>query len=184
VNESNRKTTLGAGRFLQLVSVNGWEYTERVNSTGVVVVAAVTDQDELVLTEQFRPPVHRRVIDLVAGLAGDVKGAETEALATAARRELLEEAGFEADRMIELARGPSSAGLTSEIVTFFEATSLTRKNSGGGDESEDIVVHLVPLHSITDWLNRRQTEGCYIDPKIYLALYFCEKRRPPSRVSV
>ena len=176
--DSKRKTVLGAGRHLRLVADDGWEYVERTNATGVVVVAAVTEDRKLVLTEQYRRPVNRRVIDLAAGLAGDVPGAESEDLATAAKRELLEETGFAAGEMVLLAEGPSSAGLTSEVVTFFLATDLTKVGPGGGDTTEDINVHLVPLDSVDDWLSQRRAQGLHIDPKIYLALYFCRKGGP------
>jgi len=56
------KKTLGTGRFLHLVEVDRWEYVDRVIASGVVAVAAVTDDARLILVEQFRPPVGRRLI--------------------------------------------------------------------------------------------------------------------------
>ena len=55
--------------------------SDRPGVTGIVTVVAVTDDGRLVLTEQFRKPVGRRVIELPAGLAGDGTGSETEELA-------------------------------------------------------------------------------------------------------
>jgi ADP-ribose pyrophosphatase len=164
--------SLAEGRFLRLVAVRGWEYVERRNASGVIAIAALTDDRRLVMVEQYRPPVGRRVIELPAGLVGDDPGAADEPLETAARRELEEETGFTARELSLVAVGPSSAGLTSEVITFFTARGLTRTGDGGGVAGEDIVVHLVPLDDIRAWLDRRLGEGVLIDPKIYAGLYF------------
>src|SRR5262245_60504288 len=69
-------TLLYRGKHLQMVSHCGWEACERVKATGVVTIVAVTNDGRLILTEQFRPPVGRRVIEMPAGLAGDIAGEE------------------------------------------------------------------------------------------------------------
>lgn len=160
------------GQHLQLLSRNGWEMCERVNATGVVTIIAVTADRRLLLTEQFRPPLRRRVIEMPAGLAGDIAGQQNEDLAVAARRELLEETGYECERMDFLAEGPSSSGLTSEIITFYRATGLRWVGPGGGDGTEDIQLHSIPLSWIRGWLRERETAGILVDPKVYAGLYF------------
>ena len=115
---NGRKKTLGAGERLRLVSEGGWEFVERVGSSGVVSIVAVTDAGELVLTEQVRRSVGGPVIDLPAGLVGDEKGTRDESFLAAARRELLEETGFAARRFVLLGESPTSPGLTSETVVF------------------------------------------------------------------
>jgi ADP-ribose pyrophosphatase len=102
----SKPVVLGAGHWLRLVHVDGWEFVERVKATGVVAIVAVTPDGELILTEQFRRSVNGRVIDLPAGLAGD--GPESEELVTAARRELIEETGYDARRFTLLAHAPTS----------------------------------------------------------------------------
>ena len=164
---------LAKGRHLQLVSRDGWEFAERPNVTGIVIIVAVTPEGNVILVEQNRPPVGGRVIELPAGLAGDIVGSEAEALEEAARRELLEETGYRAESFIKLFEGPPSAGLSSEVLTFFRAEGLTKVEDGGGDDSEDIQIHEVPLKNITEWLkNRAATEGVQIDPKIFAGLFF------------
>ena len=74
------------------------------------------------------------MIDLPAGLAGDGPG--TEELVTAARRELLEETGYDARRLTLLAHAPTSPGLTTEVVSFFRAAGLKKVAAGGGIEGE------------------------------------------------
>jgi ADP-ribose pyrophosphatase len=161
---------VGSGRYLRLLKRGHWEYVERVNATGVVAIVAVTDAGEIVLVEQERLPVGRSVIEIPAGLAGD-KG-EEDSLEEAARRELLEETGFEAERLEYLGDLPTSAGLTTEILTVYRAHGLRRVSEGGGDGSERIRVHLVPLAEVDDWLERRTAEGALVDVKLYAGLYF------------
>lgn len=160
------------GKHLRVLKLGRWEWVERIHITGAVVIAAVTEEGNLILTEQYRPPVAARVIELPAGLAGDIPGLENEDLAAAARRELLEETGYEAREMIRLACGPPSAGLSSEMVTFFRAVGLRRVGSGGGDAHEDIQIHEVPLQRAWEWLETRTDEGVMVDPKVFVGLYF------------
>lgn len=172
MNQESRRQVLGEGRFVRLVRRDGWEWAERTNNSGVVVIVAITDEAEIVLAEQYRPPVDARVLDLPMGLSGDLDGAEGEDLREAARRELLEETGYEAARLELLGEGPTSAGLTNEVLTFFLARGCRRVADGGGDETEDIEVHVVPLDRADAWLERKRAGGVLLDPKIYAAMYF------------
>ena len=167
-----RREVLAEGHHLRLVRRDGWEYTERTRGTGVVVIVAVTDDGRLLLTEQHRTPVGTPVVELPAGLAGDRAEDVAEDLKTAARRELLEETGYEADAFERLAEGPPSAGLSSEVVTFLRATGLRRVGPGGGDQHEAITVHAVPLGEVPGWLDAVARRGCLVDPKVYAGLYF------------
>jgi len=170
-----QRRVLGEGRYTRLVAQHGWEWVERINTSGAVVVVAVTVQRELVLVEQRRIPVQCRMIELPAGLAGDDPGTHGEQLADAARRELLEETGFVAPAMEFLIDGPSSPGLADETYALFLARDAHRVAPGGGDDREDIQVHVVPLDQIDSWLDARRREGRIIDPKVYLGLYFAQR---------
>lgn len=172
------KRLLGEGRHARFVEEDGWEYAERKGVSGIAVVVAVTPEGRILLVEQARPAVGgARVIELPAGLAGDEPGREQEPLAAAAARELREETGFTAEGLRLLFSGPPSAGLCSEVVTFFEATSLARSGAGGGTGAERIEVHQVPLANAGDWLEERQRAGALIDPKVYAGLWFARRGR-------
>jgi len=92
-----------------------------------------------------------------------------------ARRELLEETGYTADKLISFLKGPISPGLCTEVVTFFRAIGLKKVASGGGDESEDITVHEVLLDEADAWLEAKRKTGVLIDPKMYAGLYFARQ---------
>ena len=59
-------TTLCSGRFLSLASIGGWEFATRTNTSAVVAIIALTPDDEMILVEQFRPPVGGPVIEVPA----------------------------------------------------------------------------------------------------------------------
>lgn len=164
-------TTHHQGRYLSLVETDHWEYVTRSNAHAVVVIVALTGDGEIVLVEQYRRPVDRRVVELPAGLVGDQHGPDEQVL-EAARRELIEETGFEAGSVELVMESPSSAGMTDEIVSFIRARGLVRIGSGGGDDSEDIVTHTIPLDQADRWLEQKQADGLYLDPKIFTALYW------------
>jgi len=166
---------LAIGKFLQLVRVGHWEYAERTNSPGAVVIVPLTDDSRLVLIEQYRIPVNARVVELPAGLMGDSAHDRGETSESAAHRELLEETGYEARELRLLTSGPPSAGMSSEVVTFLLASGLSRTGRGGGVHTEQIEVHAVPLDDVPRWLLERRQAGTLVDPKVYAGLYFAER---------
>jgi ADP-ribose pyrophosphatase len=166
------KTTLGSGKFLALTKEGHWEYAERIGVTGATVIVAVTNEQKLLLVEQYRIPVHARTIELPAGIVGDEPCSSEECVTDASRRELLEEAGYSAEQVQVLMSGPSSSGLTSEVITMVMAKDLKRVHAGGGIEGENITVHEVPLKTVHEWLVKKASEGLLIEPKVYAGLYF------------
>jgi ADP-ribose pyrophosphatase len=168
-------TTLYTGKFLALIKEGHWEYAHRTNASGAAIIAAVTEDGKVLLVEQYRIPVHARTIELPAGIIGDEPGKADEAHAEAARRELLEETGYDAGKVEALTHGPSSGGLASETVTLFLATQLKRVSKGGGVAHEDITVHEVPLSSIVEWLEAKANTGALVDSKVYAGLFFIQR---------
>ena len=162
------------GEKLLVLENDGWQYAERRKGKEAVAVLAVTDDGHVVLTEQFRKPLGARVIDYPAGLVGDEDSKGPEATA---KKELEEEAGYRCSSVEFLARGPSSPGITSEIVSFYRARGLQKQGAGGGVGGEDIKVHLVPLDELDGWLREREREGLLLDLKLWGGLYYLETGR-------
>jgi len=169
------RSTLASGRYLRLMRSGRWEYAERSNATGVVVIVPTTVDDAFVLIEQYREPLGRRCIEFPAGLVGDAPGDEHEELITAVRRELMEETGFAAADVKLLGEAVPSAGLTSERVAVFRATGLCRVAAGGGADGELIQVHLVARGALREWLDRRRAEGIEIAMSLYGGLWLAER---------
>lgn len=160
---------LASGRFVRLVRDGRWEYVDRLNASAAVVLVAVTDDQRLLLVEQYRVPLRQRVIELPAGLVGD-DGQPHETLLSAARRELAEETGYQAESWVEAAAGPPSAGLATEIVTFFVVRGLRRLAQRPATD-EQISLHEIPLGEVDRWLAEAAMRGLAIDPKIFAGLY-------------
>ena len=87
---------------------------------GAVAVLALQD-DQVLLVNQYRHPVGRRLDELPAGLL-DVSG---EPGLAAAQRELVEEAGYEARQWDVLLDVLTSPGMTDESIRVYLARDLT-----------------------------------------------------------
>ncbi|MFI0371719.1 NUDIX domain-containing protein [Actinomadura sp. 1N219] len=113
---------------------------------GSVGVLALDDDDRVLLLRQYRHPVSRQLWEAPAGLR-DVDG---EPLRKLAERELLEEAGYRADRWDTLLDVFTSPGMTDERVRIFLARGLAEVPAAEIDfervhEEADMPVVWVPL---------------------------------------
>jgi len=170
-------TVMAQGRYLRMVKKCDWEYVTRRGVSGIVGIVAVTDDGKLLLVEQFRPPLGRNVIELPAGLAGDIAGLRAETLADAAARELLEETGYQAQSMEYIARGANSAGLSDELLTLFRAVGVKKISAPASEGTEQIELHEIPVVDVPRWLAARIADGLIIDLKIYAGLFFINKNQ-------
>ncbi len=171
---SDEPETVFEGKWLRMKKRGRWEYAERTNKDGMaVIIVAATPENKLLFVEQFRVPVDGMTIEMPAGLVGDSD--ESESLELAAERELLEETGWQAARIDVLMAGPTSSGMSNERVAFVRATNLTRIHAGGGDASEEIVVHEIPVDEAPRWLSQKMAEGYAIDAKLWAGLWFLDR---------
>jgi ADP-ribose pyrophosphatase len=173
------KKIISEGNFVRFVrtaytdssgELREWESFERVNCKGIVAIVPVTDDNDVLLIRQFRPPVNGYVVEFPAGL--NDKG---ETLESAARRELIEETGYSAKESVFLTEGPMSSGSSGEILTAFFARGLEFKGIGQRDETEDIEVLKVPVDKLDDTLSALRSQGDYVDLKIYGLIELAKK---------
>ena len=165
---------LHEGKHLRLVAQGHWEYVVRTVASGAVGILAITPDERVVLVEQFRIPAGESVIELPAGLVGDTSEFAGEPLIQAAQRELMEETGYVSEQWTELGSGYSSPGLTDESITFFLAENARKESDGGGDDTEDIRVHSIPLADVNQWLADQQAAGVGVDFKLFASLRMAE----------
>ena len=170
---TDQPTTMCEGQYLRLVKRGHWEYAERTNAGSAVIVIAVTPEDKLLFVEQFRIPMNAPTIEMPAGLVGDLDAHDT--MEEAARRELLEETGWQAAEVKVLMVGPTSSGMSNELIAFVRARGLTRMHAGGGDETENNTVHEVPVADAPRWLTEKMAAGYSMDPKLWAGLWLLDR---------
>ncbi len=161
--------TIFEGKHLLVIERDDWQYVERKKGKEAVAVIAFTEDDELILVEQFRRPLNARTIDFPAGLVGD-EDANSDP-AEEARKELEEEAGYVCDSVELVAKGPTSPGITSEVVSLYRARGVRRTGEGGGVGSESITVHRVPRAELAGWAREKESQGILIDVKLSIYLF-------------
>ena len=165
---------LGEGDWLRLVRRGRWEYAERTHGEGMaVVIVAVTPADELLFVEQYRAALDARVVELPAGLVGDQDAGDT--LEDAARRELVEETGWDPGRVEVFSIGPTTAGMSNERAAIVCASDLRKVGHGGGVDHEAIVVHAVPRTQAAGWLRAMDAGGHAIDLKVWSGLWLADR---------
>jgi 8-oxo-dGTP pyrophosphatase MutT (NUDIX family) len=116
---------------------------EVVEHFGAVAIAAVDEDEHVVLIHQYRHPLGRRLWELPAGLL-DEPGEQPR---QAAGRELAEEVGLAARDWSVLVDVAASPGFTDEVVRVYLARGLSAAahDRPVGDEEADLVVRRVPL---------------------------------------
>jgi 8-oxo-dGTP pyrophosphatase MutT (NUDIX family) len=118
--------TAYAGRIIavrkDVVRMPGNTTSQRdvVEHPGAVGVVALDEQGRVLLVNQYRHPVRRRLDELPAGLL-DVQG---EPALETAKRELAEEAGYAAETWHVLVDTLTSSGMTDEAIRVFLARDL------------------------------------------------------------
>jgi ADP-ribose pyrophosphatase len=157
------------GKFVRLLKRGRWEYASRARNINAVVVLAEHD-GKMILIEQYRVPVGARCLELPAGLVGDEDAHAT--VEGTAVKELEEETGFTCERVERLGEFHSSPGMVAESFTLVRAQGIRKVGEGGGNEHEDITVHLVARDDIPAFVKSRRDAGCAIDVKLLLFARF------------
>lgn len=125
-------------RVDQVVDPDGKIFNkEIVVHPGAVCVVAFLDSGDLVLVRQYRHAAGKELLEICAG--GLAPGEDP---LSCARRELEEETGYLAGKLVERARFWTTPGFTTEFMYLYEATELV-KTQTNFDEDESIEVEIV-----------------------------------------
>jgi len=131
------------GRVVELrqdryLDPSGREFSrEVVVHNGAVCIVPRITPDEVILLRQYRYAVGRELIEIPAGTLH-----EGEDPAACALRELEEETGYRAGKVVEHARFWTTPGFTNELMYLYEASDLV-KTKTNLDEDEIIESHIV-----------------------------------------
>ena len=116
---------------------------------GAVAVIPITENNEAILVRQFRYAHHREFLEIPAGKF-DFVGEEPLA---AAKRELSEETGAEAESYVSLGVLDTTPALIDEKIHMYMATGLTYGEIHP-DEDEFLSVHKIPLKELVEMVMR------------------------------
>ncbi|MFL6758671.1 NUDIX hydrolase [Sphingomonas sp.] len=158
-----------AGKYVRALRRGKWEYASRANDIAAVVILAEYD-GKVILVDQPRVAPDCRCVELPAGLVGDLDPDAT--IEATAIKELEEETGFTAERVERLGEFYSSPGMLAEAFTLVRVHGVRKIGDGGGDENEDINVHIVARADIPNFLEQKRAEGFGIDVKLLLLLNY------------
>ena len=117
------------------------------NKCGVVIFA-LTKNNEVLLEKIFRVPRGDYVIELPAG-AVEI---ETETITEGAKRELLEETGFLAEKITPILSAVSAPGLAKLEIVYCFASDIEFVGPQQCDDEEEIEVIKIPLDELVDFV--------------------------------
>lgn len=133
---------------------------EIVVHPGAVAIVPFVDEGHLILIEQFRTPANQVLWELPAGSIE--KG---ELPIECAKRELIEEIGYEAGRLEEIACFFLAPGYSTEIMHLFKGYELTKKCQQLEDD-ERIAPHIFSIDEAVSLLK----SGKILDAKTIIGL--------------
>ena len=146
-----------------------WECVER---KGGVIIFPLTKKKEVILEKIFRIPINSYSIELPAG-ALDKKN---ESPKETARRELIEETGYLAKKLIPVFKWQSSPWVFSSRVILFFAPDVEFVGRKGGEDVEEIEVIKVPLKNLESYLIK-QSKKAKIEISVFGALSLLKAKK-------
>jgi ADP-ribose pyrophosphatase len=125
---------------------------EIIKHPGAVAILAVTEDNKIVMVEQYRKALERTIVEIPAG-----KLEKGEEPALCARRELEEETGYVCESLELLTSFYTSPGFADEIVHVYLARGLTKKeNSAALDEDEFVILEELTLEEAVQYVNEQK----------------------------
>ncbi len=180
--EITKKEAVFEGRYIEFVNkwfrtINGkegiWETIERKNvyNRGAVIIVPLTGEGEFILEKNWRAPLESSVIQFPAGLSD--KEGETEE--ETARRELLEETGYRADKLIPVIPTPLCPALTPTRAMHFFAPEVEFTGKEGEDDFAEIEVLKIPANELGEFL-LTLPEDTELDIRVLGILWVLQKK--------
>ncbi|MDQ0157243.1 NUDIX hydrolase [Robertmurraya andreesenii] len=137
---------------------------EIVKHPGAVAILPLTNDNNIVMVEQFRKPLERTIVEIPAGKLE--KGEEPRETAI---RELEEETGYECDSLEWLISFYTSPGFADEIVHLYIAKGLKKKKDAATLD-EDEFVNLLEI-SLDEAIQLIKEQKIYDAKTVYAVTY-------------
>lgn len=172
---TNKKVAF-AGKIWNVVAktfeFQGEELTrEYIDHPGAVAVLAINEKDEVLLIKQYRAPVNQYLYEMPAG----IRDAEDESDIESAKRELAEEADYQAETWTHLHSFYTTPGSSSEVIEIFLAQDLspTGQSFDRTSEEKGMVPIWVPFSQVLDSVMQSKTKS----PTLVVAVLALAARR-------
>jgi ADP-ribose pyrophosphatase len=147
-------------------------WREYVVHPGAVMIMAFVDEETILLERQFRYPKHRHFIELPAG-----KLEKDELPLVTAKRELIEECGFEAREWWKIAHLDPCIGYSTEVIEMYGARDLVHVGARL-DAGEHLEAFEAKIADALDWVR----DGIITDTKTTLGLlWWAQWGRTPGK---
>ncbi|WP_019242120.1 MULTISPECIES: NUDIX domain-containing protein [Bacillus] len=125
---------------------------EIIKHPGAVAILAITEENKIVVVEQYRKALEKSIVEIPAG---KLEPGE-EPLVTAAR-ELEEETGYVSETLEHIISFYTSPGFADEIIHLYLAKGLTKKeNSAPCDEDEFVEVEEISLQEAVQYIKEKK----------------------------
>jgi 8-oxo-dGTP pyrophosphatase MutT (NUDIX family) len=111
-----------------------------LNAPEWINVIALTPENSVVLVEQYRHGIDETTLEIPGGMVD-----EGEEPLEAAKRELLEETGYESDAWESLGKASSNPAILSNFTHIYLARDCKKTSPQQTDGHEDILGHSLPL---------------------------------------
>jgi len=141
-----------------------------VRHRGSVVLIAQPDARQVILIRQYRHVIRKTIWELPAG---SLEAGESPT--RAARRECVEETGWQPRSVVRIGMYFPTPGFCDERMIFYECSNLTRpRGPVHQDPDEQIEVRIVTLRQAWELVRA----GAIVDMKTVLGLALASKRVP------
>ena len=118
-----------------------------------VCALAITENNEVILVEQYRHPIGKKIEELPGGFIDEGENPEH-----AIARELLEETGFQFDNYHYLGKTAANPGVLNNYTHLFLATGGKKVAEQSLDANEEIVIHFKSLEVVREMLKQNKIE--------------------------
>lgn len=145
-----------------------------IRHPGAVAVVPITDDDSVLLVHQYRAAVGRWLLEIPAG----TRDVDSEPPDETARRELVEEVGRTASRLVLLTRCLNTPGFCDEETVIYLADGLGAvEHDRQGVEEQFMTVEEIPLTRFDSLVD----DGTIVDAATVLGVGLARRRRSTER---